>query len=337
MTRKLLFLLGLGALSPSAMAAGFQAKTMRESLSAREVERPLLIGKGWLEFGVGLEMKNATQYWSDEGEKIDFAPGSEWTYTTERLDIRYGFARRGELYWTVKTHYVHLTNEELKTDIEQFGLGDPNFGLRYELFRSTATPMTSVIAYGDYKAPAANESPGNYVGGPSTFSAVVLTTGTPDVTVGLAAKKQVGPAAVTLDAAYVRRMSGVVQYLIETELNQFSGRIKPGDLVRVEGDLLLQVGPVALNGGATLTRRDETLIGNTSEGLFMSDNMYAVEGSDGVAIDGNAGATFNITRGVDFIARATIPVKGEDLLFWPIEDIHPTLGNTYSGTVEFRY
>jgi len=319
MTRTLLFLLGLGVLAPSAMAGGFQAKTMRETLSAREVERPLLIGKGWLEFGLGADMKTATQFWDADGEKVDFADNAAWTYTTERLDIRYGVAHRGELYWTVKTHYVHLTNEVLGTDITQFGLGDPNFGARYELFRSQA-PLTSVIAYGDYKAPAANESPGNYVGGPSTFSAVVLTTGTPDITLGLAAKQQFGPAAITLDAAYVRRMGGVVQYLIETELNQFSGRIKPGDQVRLKGDLLVQAGPVALNGGAVLTRRDETLIGNTAEGAFMNKNMNAVEGSDGVALDALAGATFNITRGVDFVARASIPVKGEDLLFWPIED-----------------
>jgi hypothetical protein len=336
MTRYLLLLLSMGLAAPRAMAAGFQAKTMRETLPAREVERSLLIGKGWLEFGLGTDVKVAEGSWSAEGKALSFDDKSSWLYTTERLDIRYGIARRVELYWRLKTHYVHLENPERKTDISQFGLGDPNFGVKYELYRSLA-PISSIVVYGDYKAPAGNESPGNYVGGPSTFSAVVLTTGTQDLTAGVQAKQQVGPLALMVDAGYTRRLSGIVQYVIETELNQFSGRIKPGDVFKLDGDLLLQAGPVALDGGVLYRRRDVTEIGTTVDGWFPGKDLQPIEGSDGWSLDAKAGLTLNITRGLDLVGAATLPVRGEDLQFWPIEDIHPTRGNTYSGTLEFRY
>lgn len=335
---------GLGlAGSATANAAAFEAKTMRESLSAREVERPLILGKGWVEFGLGTDVKAARGAWDADGEKVDWSEGldgdlegARWLYTTQRLAVRYGVTRRGELYWTMKTHYVNLTNDQLDTDISQFGLGDPRFGYKYELFRSVA-PLTSAIIYADYKAPAGNESPGNYIGGPTTFSAVIMTTGTPDAEIGLRGKRQVGPIAVELGAAYVHRFSNVVQYVIENELNQFSGRIKPGNITKADASLTVGLGPLALNGGALFQQRAATRVGATSGGLFPAKNLVIEEGSDGWSLDATAGATFNVTRGVDLVAGALIPVRGEDLMYFPIEDIHPTRGVTYSGTVEFRY
>ncbi len=343
-------LLGLAALAlfgataaPDAHAAAWEAKTMRESLSAREIERPLIIGKGWVEFGLGTDVKSARGEWDEAGEQVEWSDnvdgdleGARWLYSTQRLGIRYGVTRRGELYWTVKTHYVSLTNDQLGTDISQFGLGDPHFGYKFELFRSVS-PLTSAIVYADYKAPAGNESPGNYVGGPTTFSAVIMTTGTPDAEVGVRGKRQVGPLAIEAGAAYVQRFSNVVQYVIENELNQFSGRIKPGNVTRVDGGLTLGLGPVALQGGAIWQTRAATRIGATAGGLFPAKNLDLAEGSEGWSLDATAGATFNVTRGVDLVGGVNLPVRGEDLMFFPIEDIHPTRGVTYSGTVEFRY
>jgi hypothetical protein len=46
---------------------------------------------------------------------------------------------------------------------------------------------------------------------------------------------------------------------------------------------------------------------------------------------------FNLTRGFDIDLGVSVPVVGEDLQFFPIEDIHPTRGVTYSGTLEARF
>ena len=336
MKRTLTLLLAAGLAGPSARAAGFDSKTMVDALPGREIERPLVIGKGWLELGVGADFKKATGQWSSEGEKVDWADDATFSYNTQRIDLRYGISRRAELYGRFKTHYVKLTNSDLGTDTDQLGMGDPNFGVKYEAYRSQG-PLTSVIVYANYKGSAANESPGNYVGGPSTFSNFVLTTGTADLAMGARAKRQVGPLALTLGTAYVHRFSDVTQYAIETKLNQFNMRVKPGNLTQVDADVMLQLGPIAVNGGALYTVRDVTKIGASSAGFFPAKNLRPEAGSDGIAVDGMAGLVVHANRRLDLIAGAQVPLIGEDLMYFPIEDLHPTRGNTYSGTIEFRY
>jgi hypothetical protein len=321
--------------SPQAIAAGFEAKTMRDTLSAREVERSLVLAKGWLEFGLGTDIKQASGAWSSDGTPVDWS-STEWLYTTQRLDLRYGITRRGELFWNMKTHYLQLTNTELGTDTAQFGLGDPRFGYKFEIFRTMA-PLTSVIAYAEYKAPAGNESPGNYVGGPTTFTSFVTTTGTPDLALGVRAKRQVGPVAIEAGLARVRRFSGVVQYAIETDNNQFQGRLKPGNEIRADGSVLVQAGPIALQAGGLYVSREALRIGNTAKGWFPAANLKVQEGSEGWSLDARYGAIFHVTRGFDVVLAAQMPIQGEDLMYFPIEDLHPTRGNTYSGTLEFRY
>lgn len=325
----------LGLLSQSAFGAAFETKTMRDTLPAREMERPLNMPKGWLEFGLGADVKNATGYWDEQGQPVDFTDAT-WLYSTQSLAIRYGIARRGELFWTLRTHYAALENPALGTDIRAFGLGDPSFGWRLDLLQRQA-PLTSVVAYAVYKAPAANESPGNYTGQANSFTNIVMTTGTPDLTVGIQAKQQLGPAAITLGAGYMNRFSNTVQWLVETENSQFNARIKPGNQVIVDGDLLLQVGPLAPHVGGQLTMRSATRIGQTSAGLFGDRNLEEVEGSDGTALDVSSGAILNITRGVDLDLAVSVPVMGEDLMFFPIEDLQPTRGPTIHGALELRY
>ena len=233
-------------------------------------------------------------------------------------------------------HYERLSNDLLGTDTHQFGIGDPMFGWKVEPFRSMA-PVTSWILYTWYKGPAGNEAPGNYIGGPDTFTNFVVTTGTPDLAFGSAIKRQLGPLAGTLDVAYVHRFSGATMWAIETTNNQFAGRVKPGDIVKVAPDLMLQVGPVALHGGVVYQLRQLTKIGTTTDGWFPGKDLSAIAESDGWSLDVPAGAVLNITRGVDVDLAVNVPVRGEDLQFFPIEDLQPTRGLTYSGTLELRY
>ena len=335
MYRSLSLYLGLAFVGSTAYAAGFQAKTMRDPFANREVDRGLVLGKGWAQIELGSDFKPAVGYWDSEGEPVDFE-NAEWLYTTQRIGARYGITRRGELYWTVETHYVSLTNEALGTDISQFGLGDPEFGWKLEVFRSMS-PMTSAIVYGNYKAPLGNENPGNNTGGANSFSAVVMTTGTPDLTFGAAMKRSFGPAALHVDAGYTYRASSLTKYVIETDIGQFNARIKPGDIIKIEADVMVQVAMAALSGGLTVAQRSATKAGSSSGGLSASRNLVEIEGSDGWTLDADAGLTLNVTRGVDLIAGVSIPLRGEDLQFFPIEDIHPTRGNTYTGTFAFRY
>ena len=335
MPLKPLLIAFLATLGSPAWAAGFEVRTMRDALPSREIERTLVIGKGWLELGLIHDHKVADGYWDAEGKAQDF-DSAEWLYTTQRAAVRYGIARRAELFWTVRTHYVHLENDKLGTDTSQFGFGDPEFGYIHELYRSTA-PLTSVVGKVWYKAPAANESPGNYVGGPNTFNSVVLTTGTPDLAAGIEGKRQFGPIAVRLGMSYIHRIPRVVMYLIETENSQFQARIKPGDLAQYDAEAMLQLGPAVLRSAWKMTQRGKTLIGTPSQGLFADQNLKAVADSDGVAVDMRNGIMLQLAKGVDVSFDMSVPLQGEDLQFFPIEDIHPTRGTTYSSALELRY
>ena len=327
--------LGLAMFAGTAQAEGFQVKTMRDPLPSREFERGLVIGKGWAEWSFGADVKLANGYWDSEGQAQTW-DDARFTYTTERMRVRYGVSRRAELWMELPFHYERLTNDALGTDTSQFGIGDPRFGWKVEPFRSMA-PVTSVIVYTWYKGPAGNESPGSYIGGPDTFTNFVVSTGTPDLAIGAAGKRQVGPLAFTLDLSYTRRFSGVTMWAIETTYNQFAGRIKPGDVTRAAADAMLQLGPVAVHGGADFQLRGLVKSGATADGWFPGKNLVAIEGSDGWSLDVPAGTVLNITRGFDLDLAVNVPIRGEDLQFFPIEDMQPTRGITYSGTFEFRY
>lgn len=338
MTRNLVALVGLlplVSLSNTAQAGGFHVKTMRDPLSARLVDRGLVLGKGWLEFELSNDYKDATGAWDSNGNPVDWEHAA-WTYTTQTFAIRYGITRRAELLWLGRTHYARLTNDQLGTDISRFGVGDPEVGYTYEVWHSMA-PTRSLIAYGLYKGSAGNEAPGNYVGGPDTWTNIVFTTGTPDLTLGARYKHQIGPLALTGGAAYVRRFSEVVQYAVETKNNQFQLRIKPGDEQIYDGQLLVQTGPIAWYADAILALRALTKVGHTTAGLFPAKDLTPVADSDGWELDLRPGLTLDLSRGVDVAALVDIPLRGEDLQFFPIEDLQPTRGLTWTGTVKFRY
>jgi len=330
-----LFILFAMPLMGDAFAGGFEAKTMRDSLAAREVERPLVIGKGWFEVGLGADVKNSTGFWDAEGEAQEFER-AHWLYTTQNMTVRYGIAKRAEFWWTLPTHYARLTNNLLDTNTSKYGMGDPSFGYRHELYRASA-PTVSVAGKVFYKAPGGDDSPGNYTGGPNTFNNIVLGTGTSDMGIGLEAKKQAGPFSARLGVAYTHRFSGAVGYLIETEFHQFQARIKPGDTVDYDAELMFQVGPAAIRNTWFIQQRAETRVGTASPGLFGDANLKPVDGSDGSAVDSAFGVVLNITRGVDVLFDVRKSLAGEDLQFFPIEQIHPTRGTTYSSAVELRY
>lgn len=334
MLRSLLVLFASACVG-QATAAGFEAKTMRDSLSSREVERPLVLGKGWLEAGIGFDQKNADGYWGADGTAEEF-DNAEWLYSTQSVTIRYGLAKRAELWWRVPWHHASLTNKKLGTQTSDFGMGDPSFGYKLELFRSTA-PTISLISEVFYKAPAGDDAPGNYIGGPNTFNNIVWTSGTPDLGFGLAGKRQYGPLALKMGVRYTHRFSSAVGYLIETAFHQFQARIKPGDLIDYDLDLMLQIGPVALHSAWFVQNRQLTRIGTASKGLFGNANLKAVEESDGTSVDGQVGAVVNVSRGVDITFDVRRSLVGEDLMFFPIEQIHPTRGTTYSSALELRY
>ena len=330
-----MWLLSLLAASPEATAAGLQAKTMRAPLAAVEVERPLVIGKGWLEGSLGYEQKLADGAWSSSGEAVQWK-SAQWLYTTERLGVRYGFTRSTEFYWDIPFHYARLKNDALGTDTEGFGIGEPKFGWKWEMFNRNI-PTSSIVLDLQYKMPTGQETAGTYVGGPNTFSTIPMSTGQADLAMFLRGKRQFGPVALEGAVGWVNRFSGVSQFVVEVDQYQFSGRFKPGSEVRAELSPMVQLGPVALRGDLVYRRWFEAAVGTTAPGFFVDANLDPIAGSDGWAVDAGWGLVMNINRGLDILATASVPLRGEDLLFFPLESISPTRGLTLSTSVELRY
>lgn len=100
---------------------------------------------------------------------------------------------------------------------------------------------------------------------------------------------------------------------------------------------LVQVGPVALQGELVYRVREAAAAGTTAEGIDWDANLVPFEGSDGQSLDVGAGLLANVTRGVDVQAGVSFPVMGEDLVFFPLEDLTPTRAVTYGASLELRY
>lgn len=331
LTSALLLVLG----TSQAWAGIGATKTMRQPLPSQEVERSVNIPKGWLEFGFGYHHKVATGSWGADGTAHEF-DSARWTLDTYRLDVRYGLTNKVEIWWAMPLLSGHLTNDVLGTDTRDRSLGDLLFGYRLLLMHGEA-PTSDLALELEFKGPSSQEAPGSYIGGPLNVASFVFTTGTPDVALGLAWRQQFGFMSVTARAGYVKRFSGVVQYLVELNEYQFSGRIKPGDKVYGDLDLLVQLGPVALVASPEFTWRNTTRIGTTAPGLTPASRTNPVVGSDGYNLDLDVQGLVNITRGFDAGVGVTLPLAGEDLQFFPIEDLHPTRGVTISGSFELRY
>ncbi len=323
------------SLSPAAQASAWEPKTMQDYWSSREVERPLNLGKGWLEVTGGVEAKRATGYWGPDGEALDFDHAT-WLYSTEYLAIRYGLTRKIELFGTLPFHYLRLTNDLYGTDTKVFHLGDPHAGLIYDLYRARS-PLTSVVGIVDLKLPAGNEAVGSYIGGPGTLSDFVTTTATTDLRLALAAKTQLGPVAVGGQVGYIHYFSGLAQYVVETEELQFSGRIKPGDKVYVQAQVVAQGGPVAVIITPEFEAHGPTQLGTSSGGLFPDRNLDPVDGSGGWSFGVDTRLIAHASKNADFVLGLHVPIRGEDLMFFPLEDIHPTRGLTWSAAIKFRY
>lgn len=330
-------LLGGLAMATPAEAGLFGPKSSREVMPAREVERPLDMPRGWSEFTFGHATKLGNGRWTADGQSESFE-NAKWTFHTTLVRWRFGITRRSDLQFDVPFHVGRLVNEELGTKLVSGNVGDIGMTYRYRLYESEESPMTAVVVETSIEGPTGRETPATARPGPLSMSTILTTSGSWDVYAGLAARRQVGPLRFTARAGYMRRFSSLVQFVVETENDQFAGRFKPGDRVQGELEALVQLGPVAVGGSPRFAYRSATKAGVTSKNwINPGSELQPFAGSDGVEVDLDATVIVNATRGFDIILEASLPVVGEDLQFFPLEDVHPTYGPTFRGAVEVRF
>lgn len=333
----LLSLIAALAVPGSARAGMGDAKTSRIAYPAREVERPPLLPRGWYELTFAYEQHLGWGAWTSDGKRDPFEH-AKWSTYSETATFRFGISRRAELWWEVSFEQARLDSDAWPQDsaLTDWSLGDPRFGWRIALLQAEA-PQATVALDLWYKGPAGEESGGTYIGGPLNVSAITFTTGTPDAYVGALAKKQFGPIALTAHLGYMRRFSGVVQYLVETSELQFAGRIKPGDQIRADAGAMVQLGPIWIGAAPYFTYRMATKVGTTSPGVSPARRLKAVADSSGYALDVRGDLGIKLMRGLDVNGWFVYPLMGQDLQFFPLEELQPTMGPTFGGAAEVRF
>lgn len=307
------------------LSAWAQPRAARDPLPALEVERPLVLPRGQVQLGLSYERHVGHGRWTSQGERQPL-DGVRLVARSERVSLAYGVSNRAEVWWELPFVQARLTPGGWEgAVVSAHGLGDPRFGWRWSLLREEA-PSASAMVEAWYEAPAARAPTG--VVGPLRVSALAFTTGTPDLYMGGGYKRKVGPLAFSARGGWLLRLPGAVRYGVEVGGDTVHGRIDPGDELELRLEALLQAGPFFVSAEPLWELRFATHVGGR--------HLEPVMGSDGEALDVRLGGGVNLTRALDLAAWVVLPVTGEDLMFFPLRDLHPTLGPTWGVAVEGR-
>lgn len=304
----------------------FAVSATREPLSAREVERPLHLPRGWVELALGWEHQAIRGTWSANGAPVA-ADGP--VYDHETLTARYGVARGVELWWAWAAHQARLPGGPL-----EFSVGDPRLGARVSVLDREPN-RTSVVLEAAYKAPLGEASRGVMVDDVLVTDGFVFSSGTSDLGAGLAARQQLGALAIGARGAYTYRFPAPVAYI---GAEQGGTWIRPGATLRGEADAVLQLGPVALRGVGAVERRGTTAAGGQppSPGEEPEPELVELPGTDGFNADVGGGVIAQASRGVDVELYLRRAVAGEDNALAAVPALHPSWGTVWGARIAVR-
>lgn len=278
-------------------AAGLHAKPSRAPLPAREVERGLVLPKGWTEVGVDLARKVADERWTASGA-TEVAP-ARYARWTQVVRLRHGVAPGLELWVTVPWHQARLGSASVA------GLGDAAFGARIGL-GDREPPRRALALELAWESASATEVP------------IALGVGTPECEIALAGRAEIGALALSARGGYAARLPGPVRWL--------PGTIDPGDLVRGRLDARFQFGPFVALAQPTVTARGDTVV----SGVRARD-------SGGIAVDVRVGGLVALTRAVEVGFDRAWPLIGQDAEFWTVDELHPMRGATWTAAWVVRF
>lgn len=292
----LLLLAGLahGAIGPS-----------REPLPALEVERGLVLPKGWTELVVAVGRKRATEAWSAAGDPVPL--GGVFVRWTESLTLRHGLLPGHEVWLSVPWHQQRFQDRRAS------GVGDVSFGWRVGLLRTEPPGAAVALELGWTGALGA------------TTSELPLGSGASAGTVGIAARRRFGLLALTGRVGWTHRFPGEVGTLPGPDRV-----VAPGDLLAGEGEALLQGGPLHLVARPRVARRGAARAGQERGALRV------LRGTDALTLDLTLSAALALTRGVELSVAHELPVLGKSFALPFVESVHPTRGPTWTGALTVR-
>ncbi|MCB9674934.1 MAG: hypothetical protein H6737_07450 [Alphaproteobacteria bacterium] len=288
--------------------AGFGVRSSREPLPSREVERSVVLPKGWTELDLSADLASATKSWDADG-----APALlevPWRTQTVAAGVRYGVAPGVELFGT-------LPWRRASGYVVQTGFATAEVGGRLALERSEA-PFHSV------GLEVAGRVPIGFDGGSlETPGKVPFATGTGDLRLAVDARRGMDGLLFRGRVEAMRRFAGRVGWR--------DGRVKPGDQAAAEAEVLVQAGPIAFGPSARGVVRGPVRTAAPGESLF------PVRGSAGTNVDVAGRLLVHLTRGAELEGRLGWAVLGQDDTFVRLDELHPARSHTAGASVRARW
>lgn len=201
------------AVSP-ARAGGLGAHTSRDALPAREVERTLLVPRGWTLASLSYSARDLPE-----------APGAS-SVQTLRAEVAHGLLPRVDVRAALPLHEVRG-----RFGARRAGIGDGSLACRLALLERDP-PLTALAVELGVGTPS----------GRGGAQPVALGSGTPDLSAGLAARRRLGALALSASVGGILRLPGRVAYVPGSVGDH--GVVDPSDELVARLDALLQAGPL---------------------------------------------------------------------------------------------
>jgi hypothetical protein len=345
------------ALPVTASATWLQPHTRQEAIPQAEIQRPLVVGKSWLEADLDFAWKHSDSHWlGDAPANLGMTEGThwererndgQWDHRTISLGLRWGFARNLEFNLRVPVVWAQVWNERMVAEdgspapITSVGLGDVHTGIRVQALRlqNAQGNISNSLVFGlDMRLPTGAESPGTYIGGPNNIVTIITGAGTWGWDLYARYRQHLAVLGIDLGIGYQLNPSNTVMYLLDTETAFFNRALDPGDVVHGDFKLTLQpIKQIAIQGGLDIEYRTVTKWGHTVDTLPYCRECYEVPNSEGLYMDLVARLMFDPTQHLGIDVHFEYTLAGRRNFLWPLEEISPSRGWTLGGNVSYRF
>jgi hypothetical protein len=301
-----------------------------------EIERELVLPKGWLELSVAGDQKVSTNYRDEVGALKPRSNGTVWTYRQTWLRIEQGFSNRATLYAHIPMVRASLENDS-GVYTQTRAMGDVHAGIRFQPQLGVQTKLAFEL---DLKTPSGLEWPSDFIGGSNNTTSFLTGTGVTNLGVDIHGR-QVFNDTLALDAriGYTHKFPSVVGYVLETG-GFGNGWLNPGNETRLQGSLICQVGPrLTLHGDLRHSTRLAHRTGTSGSSTIEVD-LDTLTGTESQYFDAGGGLQLAVNTNLEIRAQALGQVSGTDTRTFAhlgLEELSPQPGVTSELEVVLRW
>jgi hypothetical protein len=306
--------------------AAFSQKSMQSNWSTLQIERQLVLPKGWMTLQFSLDSKYSTSQRDTTGQKIAFDNNAAWSYSRFWFNYANAFSKTTTMYIKVPIVRASLRPDSGAT-ITTIALGDVHSGIIYQ---PKLHHKHALAAQLDLKSPSGVEWPGNRRGGPSDISSFLTGTGITNLGLLVHGKMWMGQRyAIHLAMGYIVKFPGIVGYVVEQD-GFGNGILSPGNEIKVDAEHIVQLSDdFCLQVNHSVSQRAAYKMGVSGEGISWNVNQVIVEPS--LFVDAGAGISWEPNPKRELVLSATHQIYGSQTVAFSalgLEEFFPQPGTT---------